>query len=587
MQRPPPEDFLLKETNPHLGGGKVTGDKHKSAYDLVQHMPYLYVRVVKARDLPEKDVSRTCDPYVEVNLGNCKGSTPDLKKKSDRKWNQVFAFSKERLQSSELQVTVKDKNFLEDDFIGRVLFDLNKVPSRVPPDSPVAPKWYDMVDKNGEKAKGELKLALWTGTQADEAFPEAWKSEAAGFGESYCLASMRSKVYLHPKLWYLRVSVIEAQDLQLSDEGWFPVFFVRATLGNQQMITSVSQSRTINPKWNEDLMFVAAEPFEDQDLILSVENRVAIKNDEVVGKCTIPLQSIDRRLDNKPVNPEWNNLQKNVIAGEEQKETIFSSRIHIMICLEGGYHVLDDSPQYMSDLRPAAKQLWKPSIGVLELGILYARGLMPMKAKDGRGTTDAYCVAKYGHKWVRTRTIIDSFTPRWNEQYTWEVCDPCTVITIGVFDNRDLHGGDKAGGANDSRIGKLRIRLSNLEMDRVYSQSYPLFVLHPSGVKKMGEIHLVVRFTCFSLLSMMHMYSHPLLPTMHYLHPLTVSQLDKLRHQATQIVSMRLSRAEPPLRKEVVEYMLDVDWNKWSLRKSKANFFRLMAAYGTLRTSFP
>ncbi|KAL3569129.1 hypothetical protein D5086_029019 [Populus alba] len=313
MQRPLHEDFLLKETNPHLGGGKITGDKLTSTYDLVEQMQYLY--------------------------------------------------------ASMLEVTVKDKDFVKDDFMGRVLFDLNEVPKRVPPDSPLAPQWYRLEDRKGDKVKGELMLAVWMGTQADEAFPEAWHSDAATVTGTDGLANIRSK------------------------------------------------------------------------------------------------------------------------------------------------------------------------------------GLMPMKTKDSRGTTDAYCVAKYGQKWVRTRTIIDS---------------------------------DKPGGARDSRIGKVRIRLSTLETDRVYTHSYPLLVLHPNGVKKMGEIHLAVRFTCSSLLNMMHMYSQPLLPKMHYIHPLTVSQLDNLRHQATQIVSMRLSRAEPPLRKEIVEYMLDVGSHMWSMRRSKANFFRIMNVFGGL-----
>ncbi|URE40923.1 hypothetical protein MUK42_07757 [Musa troglodytarum] len=319
-------------------------------------------------------------------------------------------------------------------------------------------------------------------------------------------------------------------------------------------------------------MFVAAEPFEEH-LVLSVEDRVAPNKDEVLGKTVIPLQNIDRRLDYKPVNSRWYNLEKHVIVEGDQKkkEVKFSSRIHLRICLEGGYHVLDESTHYSSDLRPTAKQLWKPSIGVLELGILSAQGLLPMKTKDGRGTTDAYCVAKYGQKWVRTRTIIDSFAPKWNEQYTWEVYDPCTVITIGVFDNCHLQGGEKAAGTRDTRIGKVRIRLSTLETDRVYTHSYPLIVLLPSGVKKMGEVQLAVRFTCSSLLNILHMYSQPLLPKMHYLHPLSVMQLDNLRHQATQIVSMRLSRAEPPLRKEVVD-----------MRKSKANFFRIMGVLSPL-----
>ncbi|XP_029126916.1 uncharacterized protein LOC109796452 isoform X1 [Cajanus cajan] len=47
---------------------------------------------------------------------------------------------------------------------------------------------------------------------------------------------------------------------------------------------------------------------------------------------------------------------------------------------------------------------------VLEVGIISAQGLMPMKTRDGRGTTDAYCVSKYGQKWIRTRTIVDNLS---------------------------------------------------------------------------------------------------------------------------------------------------------------------------------
>lgn len=583
MQKTPQAvDFALKETSPKIGAGAgaVTGDKLSCTYDLVEQMQYLYVRVVKAKDLPGKDVTGTCDPYVEVKLGNYKGTTKHFEKKTNPEWKQVFAFSKERIQASVLEVVVKDKDFVIDDFIGRVVFDLNEVPKRVPPDSPLAPQWYRLEDRKGDKAKGELMLAVWMGTQADEAFSDAWHSDAAAVGIE-AVTNIRSKVYHSPKLWYVRVNVIEAQDLVPSDKSRYPEVFVKAILGNQALRTRTSQSKTVNPMWNEDLMFVAAEPFEEP-LFLTVEDRVASNKDEVLGKCTITLQNVQRRLDHKPVNTRWFNLEKHVLVEGEKKETKFASRIHLRICLEGGYHVLDESTHYSSDLRPTAKQLWRPSIGILELGVISAMGLMPMKTIDGRGTTDAYCVAKYGQKWVRTRTIIDCSAPKWNEQYIWEVFDPCTVITIGVFDNGHLHGGHKGGGGKDSRIGKVRIRLSTLETDRVYTHSYPLLVLQPSGVKKMGEVQLAVRFTCSSLINMLHVYSHPLLPKMHYIHPLSVIQLDMLRHQAMQIVSMRLNRAEPPLRKEVVEYMLDVDSHMWSMRRSKANFFRIMGVLSGL-----
>uniref|UniRef100_A0A6N2LZH5 C2 domain-containing protein n=1 Tax=Salix viminalis TaxID=40686 RepID=A0A6N2LZH5_SALVM len=67
---------------------------------------------------------------------------------------------------------------------------------------------------------------------------------------------------------------------------------------------------------------------------------------------------------------------------------------------------------YSSDLRPTAKKLY---------GHLNADGLHPMKTREEKGTSDTYCVVKYGQKWVRTRTIINSLSPKYNEQYTWEV----------------------------------------------------------------------------------------------------------------------------------------------------------------------
>ncbi|CAN6558955.1 unnamed protein product [Malus baccata var. baccata] len=582
MQKPPPsQDFALKETSPNIGAGSITGDKLSCTYDLVERMQYLYVHVVKAKDLPAKDVTGSSDPYVEVKLGNYKGVTKHFEKKSNPEWNQVFAFSKDRLQASVLEVVVKDKDFVLDDFMGRIMMDLTDIPKREPPDSPLAPQWYRLEDRKGDKVKGELMLAVWMGTQADEAFPDAWHSDAATVGPEG-VKNIRSKVYLSPKLWYVRVNVIEAQDLLPNDKSRYPEVFVKVICGNQVLRTRISQSKSINPMWNEDLMFVAAEPFEEP-LYLTVEDRVGSGKDDILGRCVIPLQNVQRRLDHKPVHTRWYNLEKHMIVdGEQKREVKFASRIHLRICLDGGYHVLDESTHYSSDLRPTARQLWKSSIGIFEVGVISAVGLMPMKTKDGRGTTDAYCVAKYGRKWVRTRTIVDSFNPKWNEQYIWEVFDPCTVITIGVFDNGHIHGhgGDKGG--KDSRIGKVRIRLSTLEADRVYTHSYPLLVLQPSGVKKMGEIQLAVRFTCSSLINMLYMYSHPLLPKMHYIHPLSVLQLDSLRHQAMQIVSMRLNRSEPPLRKEVVEYMLDVDSHMWSMRRSKANFFRIMGVLSGL-----
>eukprot|EP00249_Psilotum_nudum_P024004 c29055_g2_i1 orf=610-3447(+) len=566
-----PVDFSLRETNPHLGSQSW---EKASTYDLVEQMEYLFVRVVKARNLTAKDLAiGSSDPYVNVKVGNHLAKTRVFEKSVNPEWNEVFAFGKDKFQAPMVEIIVKDKDMLKDEFLGQVSFEIAEVPTRVPPDSPLAPEWYKLEKKGGGKIAGEIMLSIWKGTQADEAFPEAWQSDTGGHSHT------RSKVYLSPRLWYLRVNVIEAQDLLPYDKSRFPEVSVRVQLGFQILKTRIASNRSTSPFWNEDLMFVAAEPFEEH-LLLSVEDRISANKDEVLGKVQIPLSTVERRVDHRQVNSRWFNVEK----GGEKKDGKFMSRIHLRICLDGGYHVLDESTHHSSDMRPTSRQIWKSPIGVLELGILSATGLLPMKTRDSRGCTDTYCVAKYGQKWVRTRTVIENLNPKWNEQYTWEVFDPCTVLSVGVFDNCHLQNGsaEKAGGAKDTRIGKVRIRLSTLESDRVYTHSYPLLVLQPSGVKKMGELELAVRFSCSSLLNMMHIYTRPLLPKMHYLHPLGVAQLENLRSSAMKIVALRLSRAEPPLRHEVVQFMLDVDSNLWSMRRSKANWFRIMGVLSGL-----
>ncbi|XP_062079439.1 multiple C2 domain and transmembrane region protein 10 [Humulus lupulus] len=580
-------EFSLKETRPQLGGESLQKDKTSSTYDLVEQVQYLYVRVVKAREI---SMFGGADLVAEVKLGNYRGIAKRISS-NNVEWDQVFAFSKDCLQSSMVEIFVKESS--KDDIVGRVWFDLSEVPRRVPPDSQLAPQWYRMEDKKGDKSKaGEVMVSIWFGTQADEAFAEAWHSKSANVHFDG-LCSIKSKVYLSPKLWYLRVSILEAQDIIPGEKGStlmrFPELYVKTQVGNQVLRTRVAQpcpTRSLsNPYWSEEMMFVVADPFEDY-LFISVEDRVAPGREEVVGRVILPVTAIEKRNNEKPVVSRWFNLDNGHFNNPAESKMVsrFGSRIHLRVSLDGGYHVLDEATIYCSDVRPTEKNLWKPHIGVLEMGILGATGLMPVKIKEGKGgSTDAYCVAKYGQKWVRTRTVVDSLSPKWNEQYTWEVYDPCTVITVGVFDNAkiDKNMSNNPGG-RDSRIGKVRIRLSTLETDRVYTHSYPLLMLHTSGVKKMGELHLAVRFSCTNMTNMLNMYTMPLLPKMHYVNPLSVNQLESLRYQALNAVSSRLSRAEPPLGREVVEYMLDHDSHMWSMRRSKANFFRLMGVVSGL-----
>ncbi|KAL9436405.1 hypothetical protein AB3S75_022455 [Citrus x aurantiifolia] len=538
----------------------------RSSFDLVEKMHYLFVRVVKARFLPTKG-----SPVVKIAVANSRVESKPARRTSCFEWDQTFAFGRDSPESSSfLEVSVWDPPrgdvAAPPGFLGGICFDVSEIPLRDPPDSPLAPQWYRM--EGGGAYSGDLMLATWVGTQADDSFPDAWKTDTAGNVNS------KAKVYVSPKLWYLRATVIEAQDIlppvaALKEAS----FTIKAQLGFQVQKTKVSVTRNGTPSWNEDLLFVAAEPFTDQ-LSFTLENRQH-KGSLALGVTRVPLTAVERRVDDRKVASRWFTFEN---TNDEKRA--YKGRVHLRLCFDGGYHVMDEAAHVCSDYRPTARQLWKPPVGTVELGVIGCKNLLPMKTVNGKSTTDAYVVAKYASKWIRTRTVSDSLEPRWNEQYTWKVYDPCTVLALGVFDSWGIFEGENGSMETtrpDCRIGKVRIRISTLETGKVYRNTYPLLLLGSNGMTKMGEIEVAVRFIRTSpTLDFLHVYSQPLLPLMHHIKPLGMVQQEMLRSGAVKIIAAHLARSEPPLRREIVLCMLDADSHAFSMRKVRANWFRII-----------
>ncbi|CAL5192282.1 unnamed protein product [Lathyrus oleraceus] len=69
-------------------------------------------------------------------------------------------------------------------------------------------------------------------------------------------------------------------------------------MGNQVLGNMVCPTAT--PIWYEDLVFVAAEPFEEQ-LTITMEDRVHGSRDELLGKVVLPLTLFEKRLDHRLV----------------------------------------------------------------------------------------------------------------------------------------------------------------------------------------------------------------------------------------------------------------------------------------------
>ncbi|XP_010492789.1 PREDICTED: protein QUIRKY-like [Camelina sativa] len=565
---PQPLRRSLSETASYTSEISDVSTIERSTFDLVEKMHYVFVRVVKSRSLPTSG-----SPVTKISLSGTMIQSKPARKTTCFEWDQTFAFLRDSpdLSSSPiLEISVWNDSSTTgietSQFLGGICFDVSEIPLRDPPDSPLAPQWYRL--EGGGAHHSDLMLATWTGTQADESFPDAWKTDTAGN------VTARAKVYMSSKLWYLRATVIEAQDLLPPQLTAFKEasFQLKAQLGFQVQKTKSAVTRNGAPSWNEDLLFVAAEPFSDQ-LVFTLEYRTS-KGPVTVGMARVPLTAIERRVDDRLVASRWFGFED---PNDEKRGN--RSRVHLRLCFDGGYHVIDEAAHVCSDYRPTARQLWKPAVGIIELGVIGCKNLLPMKTVNGKGSTDAYTVAKYGTKWVRTRTVSDSLDPKWNEQYTWKVYDPCTVLTIGVFDSWgvfEIDGGKEAT-RQDLRIGKVRIRISTLETGKAYRNTYPLLMLVNGGVKKLGEIEIAVRFVRSAPpLDFLHVYTQPLLPLMHYIKPLSLFQEEMLRNTAVKILAVHLSRSEPPLRPEIVRYMLDADSHTFSMRKVRANWLRIV-----------
>ncbi|MBA0869623.1 hypothetical protein Goshw_000698 [Gossypium schwendimanii] len=135
-----------------------------------------------------------------------------------------------------------------------------------------------------------------------------------------------------------------------------PEVYVKAIVEDVILRTRVFPDKNVNPKWNEDLMFVVVEPFSN------------------------PLRMLPL-----PADPLWYNLGEIVFEEGMEKKVNFFSKLNMSVSLEGKYHVFDKSIPIGSDYRLTTKVLWTTMIEVLELGIINASSLQPMNRANPGG----------------------------------------------------------------------------------------------------------------------------------------------------------------------------------------------------------
>ncbi|VVB06009.1 unnamed protein product [Arabis nemorensis] len=246
-----------------------------------------------------------------------------------------------------------------------------------------------------------LLMSVWFGTQADKVYSYAWFSDSFDVSAS-CVVNTQPKLYLAPRLCYVRVTVVSGHELSSNDGKQTPSVYVKATLGDQVQKTKISFGS--NPTWNQDLMFVASEPLYDT-VYISLIDQVDDQQEECIGRVVKKLSEMNAavKVPGTKLPVSFYDIEPAVESDSRRP----SSRIKMKLATDQGYHVSDECSQYSSDYRAFAKKLWPHKLGKLEIGILGATGLETTNdLGDGqKTTTDAYVVAKYGNKWGRTRTL--------------------------------------------------------------------------------------------------------------------------------------------------------------------------------------
>uniref|UniRef100_A0A3P9NIJ8 Multiple C2 domains, transmembrane 2a n=1 Tax=Poecilia reticulata TaxID=8081 RepID=A0A3P9NIJ8_POERE len=101
----------------------------KNSHKCLQDVGFLQISVVKANDLPATDINGKSNPFVVVELGNCKLQTHTVNRSVNPDWNAIFTFPIKDIHDV-VEVTVFDENGDKSpNFLGKAAIPLLTVES--------------------------------------------------------------------------------------------------------------------------------------------------------------------------------------------------------------------------------------------------------------------------------------------------------------------------------------------------------------------------------------------------------------------------------------------------------------------------
>ncbi|XP_043290085.1 multiple C2 and transmembrane domain-containing protein isoform X4 [Venturia canescens] len=401
----------------------------------------LRLHIRRGANLVAMDRCGASDPYVKIK---CAGRLLHKSRTVHRELNPIWDESvtlpiEDPFQALNIKVFDYDWG-LQDDFMGAAQLELVQLDLGHPQDivlelkDPARPRQH----------LGELYLTatLW---------PRNQQEKEQYFQRTSRLADVNRK--LKSQIWSSVVTIVlvEAKNLLPMDIDGLSDPYVKFRLGTEKYKSKVI-NKTLSPVWLEQFdLHLYEDPYLGQELEVTVWDRDKSHQDDLMGRTTIDLASMERETTHRL----WRDLEDGAgsifllltISGTTASETISDLAAH------------EETPQERERLLQKyslVNTFQRPrDVGHLTVKVYRAQGLA---AADLGGKSDPFCVLELVNARLQTQTEYKTLAPNWQKIFTFNVKDINSVLEVTVYDEDRDHKVEFLG-----RVAIPLLRIRNAE----------------------------------------------------------------------------------------------------------------------------
>jgi len=258
----------------------------------------------------------------------------------------------------------------------------------------------------------------------------------------------------------LHVRLLQAKDIAKMDTFGKTDAYCLLALNGSSPVKSKVIKNNMTPVWNEEFHFNVSSPQGD---ILKIKMR----DEDVV--CDDDMATLDLYLSSLPVGMVVDNWYAMMPCRKVKKGGLLHLLLHL--CPPGGRAFLSNPLIPVPQTR-----------STLHLRIVEARDIPKM---DTIGKTDAYCIISISEKNPqKTRVENNTMTPRWNEDFHFDVTNPQSDEIHLLMRDKDV--------IKDDDIGTWGMPLRYVPFNQVCDQWVTLKA-RPK-VANPGRLHIVTHF---------------------------------------------------------------------------------------------